>query len=408
MRKIDRSRLLTYHSCPRAYYWNYEHDGMGVVSPKLSIPLATGSTVHLGLEALLKGTSVDEAVGRALTAYDELADASRGIANNDPAQFDYTVAEQSALVEALVRIYALRGLLALLADYEVIEVEGEYEWSLTDIIHFMSRLDGVLRRRDDGTIWVLSFKTDSGANLDGKLAEARLDLQGLTEPLAIDGTGRWPSAMGVKMEWLVKGPWRSADGTGLKWQDTHLVRPWMRDGQFAWRYFTPCPGTPHATTRYRAGKPYTWMCDGGDGNHALGNTWERVPIWQIMPIKEWVDMLAAGGVQPDAGDPLAGALYLPPPIVRLPGDAICRRLQLAAEAEDIADRASATNLHSIVDIALNSYWPQHTDKCLHWFGGTCPYHDICWAVEGSNPLDGYVPRVPNHPTELIQLEANVL
>lgn len=415
-RYIDRSRILSYLRCPRERWLNYHFNGTGITSGQLRVPLGTGTHVHAGLEALLKGAGVESAVSLATSAYQAEADAALSAMSTHLDHYDYTVEEQVALVEALVRVYAIKGLPALLADYEVIEVESEYEWPLAPGQIMMSRLDGLLRRRNDGGLYVLSFKTDTGARLDDKLPDAQLDLQGLTEPLAMLMT-RGDVAAGVKMEWLVKGSWKEeVRGNGLHYQDSYLVRPYRRDlavtgAEWAWQYYTPCPGIEH---KILGGNGRLWTCKGDSRTHGLGPSWERVPVWRHMPIKEWVDILAA--VPPEQGNPLGGVLYLPPPIMRRERDMYSAKRTITALERSIDERLAILAQHTAgtqpMIEALDVVFPAtgaYTNQCNHSFGGTCQFYPVCHSADPALALAswgslGYQPRTPHHEPELIAIK----
>src|SRR5687768_1778005 len=146
---LDRSRTLAYFKCPRLFYWAYVFENKGLASVRRPVPLAIGSAVHKGLENLLRGSSEDAAVAEARALFrQELADGGLELKPEEAVLFVYR--EQELLVEALVRVYARRGLPTLLADYEIIEVEQEVDLPLADNLTFMSRADGLLRKRTDG------------------------------------------------------------------------------------------------------------------------------------------------------------------------------------------------------------------------------------------------------------------
>ncbi len=435
-RYVDRSRVLEYQRCPRARYLGYEYMGRGIRSGRISIPLGAGTHIHAGLAELLLGQSVESAVTKAVDAYRADADKALGAVSLHLDHYDYTIAEQSALVEALVRVYALRGLPALLDSYQVLSVEEEYEVLLAALadsaaeeIVFMSRLDGVLKKRSDGGIYVLSFKTDTGSRLEDKIEDARIDLQGLSEPWALESASeKWADPAydgprpkwwwlgagpikvdGVKMEWLIKGSWTEEPrGSGLRWQDSHLIRPWGRPGpvsgwEFAWKYYTPCPGTPHKIVKADG---RTWTCKGEQATHGLGDSWKRIPIWEHMPVKEWIEMLAEDRVQPGMGDPLGSTLYLPVPIFRTEADQKSRMAQVKVQEIEVARDVRLTN---VMPEALNFTFRQHTAQCNHAFGGPCPFKPICFAADPQDALAGaldlgYIPRTPHHEPELIQIQ----
>jgi PD-(D/E)XK nuclease superfamily protein len=411
---VDRSRILTFRACPRMRYYQYHHEGTGIVSSRLSIPLATGGHFHHGAEVLARGGSADEAVAQALSAYTADVEKTMCPGNVDPAAYAYTIEEQGALIEALVRVWALRGLPALLAEYEIVEVESEYTAPLTPDITLMARLDMLLRRRADGDLFVQSFKTTAGGDLETSLEDARIDMQGLTEPWIVGKTERHPLPSGVRMEWLTKGAWKEEErGSGLRFQDTHLIRPYMRQGvvgtEWAWKYYTACPGTPHVIQK-ADGK--TWRCPGDSKTHGLGPSWTRVPVWKYMPIRQWIDMLASGAVQPEAGDALASVIYSPPPILRSERQMTRTIRQIAAQETEVKARLEALPEYYDPEVGLDMEFPQSLSICNHVFGARCQFYDFCHPgnaravdlLERYGEL-GFKPREPHHAPEqqLVQL-----
>ena len=140
----------------------------------------------------------------------------------------YLFAEQSALVEAMVRAYARRRLRPLLEEFEVLEVEREGEWKLSewgdnggyyfqcqicgafnakpnlcgscghdelmDMRHelwFMSRPDALLRHRQTNELFLLSYKTTGGWDVR-KARDIEHDMQGLSEGVEVEKRlGEW-------------------------------------------------------------------------------------------------------------------------------------------------------------------------------------------------------------------------
>jgi hypothetical protein len=114
----------------------------------------------------------------------------------------YLVAEQSALVEALVRAYARRRLRPLLEQFEVLEVEREGCWQLAEwkrndpqastdpvlsdwSLWFMSRPDALLRERSTNQLYIQSFKTAASWDIR-KARDAEHDMQGLSEGVEVE------------------------------------------------------------------------------------------------------------------------------------------------------------------------------------------------------------------------------
>ena len=159
---VDRSRYETAQSCARRRWLEYHEAETGIVAAKKPLPLAVGSAVHEGLAVLLReGQAAQDDDARAKAGADyvyhalpEIEERAVAAALADFAQFDggrialepteapaadapmvtdydrYLYAEQSALVEAIVRAYARRRLRPLLEQFTVLEVEREGEWLL--------------------------------------------------------------------------------------------------------------------------------------------------------------------------------------------------------------------------------------------------------------------------------------
>lgn len=306
--RVDRSRVEAFQRCNRLRWLEYHQSGTGIVSAKKPLPLAVGGSVHEGLAHLLRlgqqawdsaggwdmipaeflqqvedGAAnialADFALHRGTLALDttELAGQQAGITTPDDAlrqdlaasvglsvddaglaglmrqagqgaaQFDeYLWAEQSALVEAMVRAYSRRRLRPLLEQYEVLEVEREGEWELARwhdyededfghafgdtyikpddeneayyykcgrcgyelmedstpdehcpegptlrVLKFMSRPDALLRDRTDNSLYILSFKTAASWDIR-KARDAQHDMQGLSEGVEVERRlGEW-------------------------------------------------------------------------------------------------------------------------------------------------------------------------------------------------------------------------
>jgi len=281
----DRSRIVTADRCKRRRFLEYHQDGTGIVPTKMPLPLAVGIAVHAGLAVLLQEkqeqitadatqagywsdvTIEDHAVAAALREFAQFSQslevdttesaamqptpaadvfqsqvvaqarelgmdeaAIAGLAR-DPAvarsEFDrYLQQEQAALVEGMVRAYARRRLRPLLEQFEVLEVEREGEWKLSEWeecvnchkefvageglndchncgycdkdngrisreLWFMSRPDALLRERQSNELYLLSYKTT--ATWDARKArDIEHDMQGLSEGVEVERRlGEW-------------------------------------------------------------------------------------------------------------------------------------------------------------------------------------------------------------------------
>jgi hypothetical protein len=272
---VDRSRYEQYGRCPRSRYLQYSFGGVGIESSRKPLPLAVGGSVHKGLATLLREgqaaidkwgsvaaiqrdtwMNIEEAAVRdavadfreyqnALDLGDELK-LPEGFARTEVDE--YLFQEQSALVEAMIRAYSRRRLLPLLEQFEVLEVEREGEWMLSQWtggvcecghyrsdhlvsmmrmtsamavaklvkiglpttcslcacqdyesnvreLWFMSRPDALLRERESNQLYLESFKTAASWDIR-KARDAEHDMQGMSEGIEIERRlGEWWAAL---------------------------------------------------------------------------------------------------------------------------------------------------------------------------------------------------------------------
>ena len=413
MNLTSRSAALEYQRCPRARYAQYMWGGHGVVPARAQVELVTGSAAHAGVGGLLNGATVDDAVGLAHAEFDrELA--GQPLAGCEGEWWEYTVAEQKALAEGLTRLYAARALDRLLAEFEVESVEREIVMPLTPELGWQARADAGLRRRADRDPYVYSLKTANQWS-DRKDEENRLDMQGVSELASVEHlTGE--RVMGVKMEFLIKGRrdrTKGDDGVWRTLQDSALVRPWRSMGPFetrwAWQGLYPCADP--ATCKYHSKRP------SANPHHSLSSKdgWERVPVWEHMPMREWVRMLTSGEVQPEAGDPCDQWIVSPVPYYRNQDDVRRWRRQVTAQEARVFQGADACN--SILtggpgnlEEACDVWFPQYKRSCV--WPTACQYYDhdttACTLVGETleDPVGaGLVRRRPHHLAEREALDA---
>lgn len=427
----DRSRIITAQECPRRRYLAYHAEGSGLTLKSQNIPLLTGTMVHRGLASLLLGEPIETVVADVVKAYGESV-AARGLDVNATEDMASVATEQIALAEALLRVYHRAQLPKLLAEYEVLEVEVDsvYRISESPAIDLMFRPDGLLRHKETNDLYVLSFKTAS--MYDGKRAEEGLmDMQGLSELAGTEArlsemwhrlfaadpqdvsaeelgctsalrdylasVGSAPKVQGIKMEYLIKGLRKEDGDSGRYIQWSHLIRGWWKhgiteaDNEFAWKYtFT---------------KP-----DGSSGR--LGKGWERFNAWEMpFGIAGWIDMLASGSVQAGvvADDPIEAAIVAPVPYYRQASDVEDMLQQVIAQETRIANGLVILNTATTPDerrIDLNENFPQHRRSCL--WPSRCSFLDLCKDSNiAADPLASglYIRRVPHHMPELQKFQA---
>jgi hypothetical protein len=395
---VDRSRVETYQRCHRLRYLEYHEAGMGITSARKPLPLAVGGSVHEGLAMLLKeGQALREhdaqehpapwleieehAVRAALGDFaqyqaqldigeedfeiaaatertlksagdPELVAQARQIAAKGRSDYDqYLYEEQSALVEGLVRAYARRRLRPLLEQYEVLEVEREGSWLLsqwksehtkpgpetifsgipgaTSILTledkelwFMSRPDALLLERESKQLYILSFKT--AAKWDRRKGEdAKRDMQGLSEGVEVEkrlakwwtmikaAPAPWSLNAGFQIDATTIVPPATADFLrhspspprimGIRYE--YMLKGERRiDKDLSARLgidvraqSSPLvrayknPGMAAGDEQWNISWDY--VKEDGSTSKLYYKNWRGAPVFESLPVKEWIDKL---------------------------------------------------------------------------------------------------------------------
>lgn len=431
----SRSATLTHQQCPRKYYLDYKvptsnPTGIGGVRPvRLDMNLHVGACYHEGMERLNKGAGVEEAVGQAMEKYWPAVKA-QGYILEAGEDASYVAYEQAALVEALVRAYAIAILPGNLDRFDIVEAEREdvgiFSYGGFELT-FGARLDGLLLERHSQDLYVQSFKTTKewGKKSDDM---ARHDMQGLSETAVVDQrlekwhelltenpelgyktvpewfikrweTGAAPYVMGVKMEFALKGRRsESPKGSGRYVYSNPLIRPWKKADDLK-------------TFGGRAGN-YAFKYDFQDewgGNHRLGKGWNSVNIWEDMGVKNWIELLASESLQGFSPmTALTNQFVTPIEYYRNEEDIARWKRQIVHHEQRVTESsAKVANLLSTgtldeIEAGLDEHFEQRTRSC-DW-PTKCVYQPICFgprpylvAPESSGL---YTIREANHPSEV--------
>lgn len=494
----DRSRTITYNQCHYKRYLAYHHTGTGIQRDNIILPLVVGSAVHAGLEYLLKPfivtdilsaitdldihspgyqSHVNLACKAASDNYnaaiasspfdlsDFIESATVALEGNDakPVAKDdgdfsflpdvnnqvnqseyisYLAHEQLALVEALVATfaYAPNGMRFLLSEYEILEVEQEDEFVMVESavpnfeLRWMSKADGLLRRRLDGSLVVLSFKT--AATYDGRKSVANAsDMQGMSEVVAVEkrlqewgelfskfrdkqlnsmeiwtpetaakdmGIPEWfidaPTARieGVQMMFLLKGTQRS-DSLKLKRQESPLIRPWVKasDGL-----------SENADYRFK----YSWTDTTTGQTRKLGKDYTRVNIWETLAamnvtMADYIYIIESSAAEKGEPSPLDSFLVNPELYQR---DVVFMERWLRQTTRQEFLNALVTSQNPINPHDIDERFDltgSSTGACS--YPSRCTFYQVCWGPHYNfdDPLNsGFKPRVPHHLPELVQLQ----
>lgn len=450
----SRSATLTHQQCPRKYYFDYKvptsnPTGIGGIRPVgLDMNLHVGACYHEGMERLNKGASVDEAVGQALEKFWPAVKA-QGFILESSEDASYVAYEQAALVEALIRGYALAILPGNLDRFDIVEAEREdvgiFSYGGFELT-FGARLDGLLLERHTQDLYVQSFKTTKewGKKSDDM---ARHDMQGLSETAVVDQrlerwhaaldeivaqtpdyfedgrmaqkdyvqvwgdqkiphwfiarylTGAAPYVMGVKMEFALKGRRsESPKGSGRYVYSNPLIRPWKKADDLK-------------TFGGRAGN-YAFKYDFQDelgGNHRLGKGWNSVNIWEDIGVKNWIELLASESLQGfPPGTALANQFVTPmeyyrneEDIARWKRQIVHHEQRVTQSSAIVANLLSTGNLDEI-EAGLDEHFEQRTRSC-DW-PTKCVYQPICFGprpyIVAPESSGLYTIREANHPSEV--------
>lgn len=373
------------------------------------------------------------------------------LVSNGASEFDrYLALEQAALLEGLVRAWARRGLPRLLEEYEVLEVEREGRWRLSDValkndsgeyeeylLWFLSRPDALLRHRQTGDLALQSFKT-TGQWDRRKEKDAQRDVQGLTEVVEVEQRlGEWwqvvqvhkradgeakgdpevvghsmyqylaslpapPRISAIRYEYLLKGERESKSrlakglservGFEARVQQSRLCYLWVK------------PGMTIADAELA--HSFSWTDAEGKERKLAWQHWQQAPVWeQPGGVKAWIDLLDQNAVQPEIGRDVLAEVAMPPMLVyRQDDDLLDVVEQLEAQetaiAQDVAAVAAAQD-DGARRSELNRRFPQSRSACS--WPGECIFVPICFggADARRDPMGTgrYKQRVPNHPLE---------
>ena len=441
----SRSAVEAANNCRRLRYIEYLMYGKGITPKRKTVPLVSGITVHAGVEVMLNQArlgqeiNVEQAIEKAIVEYDDEVHEA-GFAGttfkNDKQQW-FTYCEQKALVEALLRLWWLRELPRILARYKIIGVEREIEpLPLGNLIMWQTRVDAELQEIGSGDYHNYSLKTVAMWTAQSEKGYKQ-DLQGITEIWGVEEDNRralteWDGmrdsaeellkrniggnnllkiweflskkkpldkkVMGVSFCFLVKGKWRREDPSdemSLRVTDCPLIR--------GYKNIT-------ASEVLYAHSWYFPNLANKSGKGALGKGWEKFNVWESdITIKQWIEVLHSGTIQPECGDILGAHCITPPEYFRDEDDIqeTMEEIRLSEEKIAIAAESIERQEGKIRMGDLLEVFPRNRAHCYWHFGDECPYVPVCWdATVGSDIMGSglYEIRKPHHTPEAKELE----
>lgn len=422
---FDRSRIEDAAKCQRLYFWRYAALGIGIVPAREFPPawaLWTGTAIHEGIEAILKGVDPAEAARKAAGDYwEKVNPLIEGLEDAElKARTALDFAQQMDLVVGLVYGWGLVGMPRLMLNYDLsmldIEREEQVGFLLGDPpveVRLLARTDILARHKQSKQLHVINLKSISEPGK--KWSEQWMyDMTTLTEPLAVEERIGEPVG-GVVIEGLVKGSKKEyPPGSGFYQHNCGLIYSWVKELKADVRL----AGEPE----FEFYSKYEWTCLGphtlGNGQKCYGGKVHRLSgarkraVRDVYPggIIAWVDHLAATD-----RETLESHFISLQPIIR---DAFAvarwKRQVLAQEKarQDAAEQVNAKFIEGDKQAAyelLDYFFPMSTGagNCIRpW---ECSYKKLCW--EANDPFDDstWKARVPNHPAEgeLVQISLKV-
>lgn len=385
----DRSRIVTREECERKRFLNYDWsiDGapMGIQRKASSLPLLNGIEIHEAHARVLAGQDIEAVVGVMRERY--IAQVKeRGVYGHE--DLDGLVTEQLALLEALLRLFVKEWLPRILDEYDVVTIEKQMDWVLAPGLVQKLRFDTVLRRKADGQLVILDYKSMSyvsdawGKKLERATQTALYVLAAqelFGEPVEIAYLG------------MMKGAYR---------KDTAKSSPW---------YEQKIQSSPLL---------YAYALKGDVGN-IYQSEWtnkkgyKKVRTYEEMPIKDWVDWLWVNERK------TAKELFVfNPPIAQTP-QAMERRRELVVR-EELAYVDRVQRYHAMRDKALREgnevllkkaqdyldfvAAPMRDEQCFKYGEeSVCQFYGVCHTEGVFDRVleDGeFEPRIPHHNTEL--------
>lgn len=376
--KFSRSHDQCYIDCPRKAYLTYYYGGTGIVRKGLDIYMETGSLTHAMLNGVLlfaKATGsvpgdaeMDEICSGAIGEYKKSI-LEKGF-DEFSGELELEMTRQAALAEGLTRAWTLIRLPYFLENYEIVSVEEEHEVPFGEGQVLLSRLDGVLKRKSDGELFVgPEFKT-TGWMSDDYIESFRYSTQTLSQGLDVLHTqGQLPA--GVMMEFLYKGM-KKKDTNGEYVYYSPLVRAYRMVDEFGGETY----GFDSSLGRKKDWKPFDTFTMG------MGNWIPQIPLEILQNILFNTTVYRSEK--------------------ELDEWKLQCRIRQAFIQHGIVKLSEEHPTLEAADELMATYFPARLDQFCYsnQYKKKCPYLDICYhSIDDPIGSGQYVERTPHHEGE---------
>lgn len=372
---VDRSRIEAFQVCPRSRLLGYHFDGTGLARAGHALPLVGGIAYHSCLERILKGENMEVVLSEQLALYEADVHA-RGIYGVDDSALDFLIAEQSRLLEGLVRGWVQTRMDLFLEKYEIHAVEQEFEFELAPGLIQMMRLDVLARRRSDGIAFIPDFKgTGTAASYwrDSFLHNNQVN----SYILAVQET-LGERIGGMVIEGLIKG---------TRKEDTALSSPFH--GKTI-QYSPFCYGYENSSTG-------DVQCE-----YTQKKGFVKIASWEKYSTSEWLSIM---------GEETVRDQFLTIDIPK-PEDRELKRWKRQVVKQELRISQGLKLLDVTIDPEtrediLDEFFPMTRTACFR-FNSPCAFQSICYdSIVEKDPIGSafYVPRECHHTPEQEQMNA---
>jgi hypothetical protein len=344
-----------------------------------------GIYVHEALaQILLKGAEqIDSILIEVMEKY-RAECIERGVTGIEEEDLEFFLKEQQFLLEGLVRGWVKTRLPRILEEYEVVEVEKECKWELAPNLIQMLRVDALLRRKVDGVIFILEFKTTSFPGYDWQ-QQWEHNIQLLSYTGAVTDIYGEPCG-GVLIEGLVKGTRKNETAASSPFNGRKLQQ-----------------------------SPFCYLYRGvtQDGGYLYETGWKKG--WtKVATFEEFDSVTTLMGVLDDYT--IENQFIAMPPICPLQEEVWRWRRQVtAAETRFVLNlqevqksvawileaEGNEDDARMVEEDLLDQYFPQHDNACRK-YGSACKFLELCFNPGvAEDPLGSglFQIRVPHHSTE---------
>jgi hypothetical protein len=133
-------------------------------------------------------------------------------------------------------------------------------------------------------------------------------------------------------------------------------------------------------------------------------SWEKINIWQIMSVKQWIFMLNTGQIQPEIGNILKDIIYTSDLIFRSNEEQEEWKLSIGYMIETIENRLRNLEIwkQGTYEQNLAMLFPKNTQSCHNFYGKDCIFVSVCHNgldIDEAFEFGTYKTRHPHHDLE---------